>query len=162
MDSAKKKRFIDEISYLGVKKIPFLLSKTGSERISAFSGSLSVDEIYSLWNLLPIEGFGLYLGKQMIDRRTGRKESRLGLDGLNLLKEQVDKNIIQLTEEQETEWWKGRDVDVNEEQVKHITGGEFVAVLSCDGKDFVGTGKINQEKKILFTFLPKERRRREN
>jgi len=38
----------------------------------------------------------------------------------------------------------------------------FASVKSADGKDFVGMGKIGDDGKTLFSFLPKERRRKEN
>ena len=61
LDKAKKKKFIEGISYLGVEKIPLLLMATGTERVRAFSGSLSNEEIMAFWRLFPIEGVGLYL-----------------------------------------------------------------------------------------------------
>ena len=162
MDKAKKKKFIEEVSDLGVEKIPYLLFKTGLERIRAFSGSFTNKEVLDVWRNFPIEGIGLYFGKQMIDRRTGRKESRLSLDALHFLKEQI-KTIIVLNEEQEKEWFKGKDIELKEEQVKNFNGNEFVAVVSSqnDEKDIIGTGKISSDKKMLGNFLPKERRRRE-
>jgi NOL1/NOP2/fmu family ribosome biogenesis protein len=76
------------------------------------------------------------------------------------LKEQINSNIIELNEEQGAEWFRGRDVDMTDEQTeayKHYEG--FVAVRL--GGDFVGTGNISKDKKILFGFLPKERRRKD-
>ena len=92
----------------------------------------------------------------MIDKRTGRKESRLSIEGLHLLKNQITKNILILNKEQEEKWFKGKDIELNDEQTENLKAGQFVAV--SDKKDLVGTGKLSQDKKILFTFLPKERR----
>lgn len=159
-DKTKKRRFIQELSYLQIKKIPYLLIKTGKDRLRAFSGDLSNDELLSLWRLLPVEGIGLYIGKQMIDKRTGKKESRLSIDGLHLLKEEVKKNILPLNKKQEEKWWRGKDIELSEEQTKNLEPGQFIAVQS-QKKDFIGTGKLSQDKKILFSFLPKERRIRD-
>ena len=158
MDKSKKRKFAEEVSYLGVKKIPYLLLKTGKERVNAFSGSLSVDEIYKFWRLFPIEGFGLYFGKQIVDRRTGKKDSRLSMDSLHFLKDQIDKNIVKLNKKQEEEWFFGKNIDLEENQAGDSSG--FVAVLSFNGRDFIGTGKLTDDKKTLISFLAKERRRR--
>jgi len=160
LDKTKKKKFIELVSGLGVEKIPYLLIKTGKERIRAFSGSLSNDEIYAIWRLLPIEGIGLYFGKEFLDARTGRKEARLSIDALHVLKEQINKNIIDLDEEQEKDWFKGGDINLtNEQQEKYKNLKGFVAVESSDeNKDFIGTGKIVNQGQAVSCFLPKERR----
>ena len=159
LDKAKKKRIIAEVSDLGLKKIPQLLIKSGAERIRAFSGSLSKEEIMEIWRIAPIEGIGLYVGKERIDKRTGVREIRLSLDGLHTWKEQIDGNVLVLVKGQEREWFKGEDIDLVEGQFDKENC--FVAVKSEDGKDFIGTGKISSDGKVLHSFLPKERRRKE-
>jgi len=158
LDRTKKKKFIEGLEELGMKKILELLIRTGTERIRAYSGNLSNEEIMEIWRLLPIEGIGLYVGKEIMDR-SGVREVRLSLDGMHLWKEQLTERVIVLTEEQEEEWFKGKDVELNETQVGLISEG-FVSVKSADGKDFVGTAKIGNGGKTLFGFLPKERRRK--
>lgn len=159
LNNAKKKKFVEAISYLGVGKIGELLIKTGKERIRAFSGSLSVEEIWDFWRLFPVEGIGLYLGKEMITKN-GERKVRLSLDGLHLLKDQISGNIVDLEEEQVGEWFRGKDIDLTEEQTRKYKDYEgFVAVRF--GEDFLGTGNISQDGKRLFGFLPKERRIRD-
>lgn len=162
LNNAKKKKIINEISYLGLSKIPQVLIKTGSERLRAFSGDLQPEEIYDICSILPIEGIGLYVGKESIDRH-GMREVRLSLDGLHTWKDQIKKNILTLSEEQEVEWFKGGNIDLTKEQIdsfKNI-GKEFIVVRSSDGKDFIGLAKIGgPNKDTLFGFLPKERRRK--
>jgi len=155
LDKAKKKKFISEISDLGVSKIHELLIRAGRERIRAYSGNLTNDEVMGLWRILPIEGVGLYVGKEKIDRH-GVREVRLSLDGLHTWKDQISGNVLKLSEEQEVEWFLGKNIEFGEE----IKLKGFVAVLSSDGKDFIGTGKVGSEGKVLFNFLPKERRRK--
>ena len=158
LDRAKKKKIIEEIEELGITKIRELLIKTGSERIRAFSGSLSVEEIMSLWRILPFEGIGLYVGKESMNK--GTREVRLSVDGLHIWKEQITNNILILTEEQERDWFRGKNIALNDEQKKLFENlNKFVAVKSWDGKDFIGTGKIG-EGGILYGYLPKERRRK--
>ena len=156
LDRAKKKKFIAGLSDLGMKKIPELLIRSGKERIRAYSGNLSNEEIMEVWRLLPVEGIGLYVGKDMINRN-GVHEIRLCLDGMHTWKGQLTERVLELTKEQEEEWFKGKEIELNGDQIGKISEG-FVSVKS--GKDFVGVGKIGSEGKILFGFLPKERRRK--
>ena len=157
LDKTKKRKFIDAVSGLGIEKIPGLLLKGGKERVNVFSGGFSSEELLALWRILPVEGLGLYLGKEIVNKRTGEKEARLSLDGLHLLKNQVKKNIVKLDKEQEEKWWRGGDVGVGVGQVEEIKGGSFVAVMGID-EDFIGTGKLTMDKTMVMSFLPKERR----
>ena len=154
LDKTKKKKFIEGISNFGVSKISELLIRTGSERVRAYSGNLSTDEIMGIWRILPIEGVGLYVGKDLIDRH-GVREIRLSVDGLHTWQNQITKDIFVLSESQEEEWFKGKNIELDK-----IEKEGFVAVKSNDEKDFVGMGKIGAGGKILFNFLPKERRRK--
>jgi NOL1/NOP2/fmu family ribosome biogenesis protein len=155
LDKAKKKKFVEGLSGLGIKKIPQMLVRSGTDRIRAFSGDLDREAIMDLWHILPIEGVGLYVGKDMMNR-SGVREVRLSLDGMHLWKDQLTKRILVLTPGQEVEWFLGRDVELDEDQ--KIDAG-FVSVKG--GDDFVGVGKIGADGLKLFGFLPKERRRKE-
>jgi len=70
-DWAKKKKFVEGLSELGVGKISQMLVRSGKEKIRAFSGDLEKSEILDLWRILPIEGIGLYVGKDMMNRNGG-------------------------------------------------------------------------------------------
>jgi len=160
LDNAKKKKFIEGIEDLGVKKIRELLIRVGIERIRAYSGNLSTEEIMGLWRILPIEGVGLYVGKDFVDR-SGVREVRLSVDGMHVWKEQIKEKILVLDVEQEAEWFKGKNVNLTEEQTAKFKDTKgFIAVKSSDNKDFVGTGKVGDEGRVLYGFLPKERRRK--
>jgi len=157
LDKTDKKKIIEQLSYLGIDEIPYLLIKTGSERITAYSGNLDVKELYQIWRLLPIEGMGLYFGKEFLDRSTGKRETRVSLDALHLLKHKIKKNIIEVNKEQEAEWFKGKNIELDEEQQKEYgVFVDFVAIKS--GEDFIGIGKISHDKRIISNYLPKERR----
>jgi len=155
MDRGKKKKFIAGLADLGMKKIPELLLKSGKEKVRAYSGDLSTEQIMEIWRLLPIEGVGLYVGKDMVNR-SGVREVRLSLDGMHAWKEQLTENVLELTEEEEVEWFAGKNVEISGEQ--DIKEG-FVCVKA--GVDFVGIGKVGNSGQTLFSFLPKERRRKE-
>lgn len=150
LDKPKKERFIEKIS-LGIEKISYLLLKPGQERVLAYSGSLSTTELSKLSGEINVELIGLYLGKEFDD------EARLSTDALHLLKQQITKNIIEVNEEQEKDWFLGNPITLTEaqkEQYKDTKG--FVAVKSKE--DFIGTGKMAWEKGEISNFLPKERR----
>lgn len=155
LSRAKKKKFIEGLSGLGIKKISQMLVRSGKERIRAFSGDLDREAVMNIWHLLPIEGVGLYVGKDMMNRN-GVREVRLSLDGMHAWKDQLGKRVVELDEEQEKEWFLGHDIELRLEQ--KIKAG-FVCVRG--GEDFVGIGKVGVDGKMLFCFLPKERRRKE-
>ena len=174
LDKTKKKKFIEGFSEFGLEKIPQVLIKSGAERVRAFSGDLTRDELNEFLRNLPVEGIGLYVGKEMIDRH-GVLEVRLSLDGLHLWKEQIKNNIIELSLEDEEKWFSGKDLTLlemktNSEGAKSFgkglefnnedLKGKFVAIKSKDSGDFIGTGKISQDGKTLYNYLPKERRRK--
>jgi len=158
LDKTKKKRIIAQIEKFGIKKIPQLLIRTGTERIRAYSGSLSNEEIVSLWSFLPFEGIGLYVAKEITDRHA-RTAVRLSVDALHLWKNQISENIFILTKEQEAQWFLGKNIELNEEQKKLWENrSDYVAVKSSDENDFIGMGKINGG--LIYNYLPKERRRK--
>ncbi|NPE26896.1 hypothetical protein HNV12_02745 [Methanococcoides sp. SA1] len=155
LSRAKKKKFVEGLSDLGIRRIDQKLVRSGKEKIRAFSGELEKNEILDLWRVLPIEGIGLYVGKDMVNRN-GVREVRLALDGMHVWKEQLTGRVLKLDEEQEKAWFLGEDVALREDQ-KFEAG--FVSVKA--GVDFVGVGKVNADGDTLFGFLPKERRRKE-
>lgn len=155
LDSTKKKGFLGELSYLGDFKLNYLFMSTGTEAIRTYSGHLSTDEILKIWRHFPIEAVGLYFGKETINKH-GKRECRVSLDALHILKDQITKNIVELNDEQVLKWFKGDNIDLTPEQKdKYKEMKDFVAVKFK--QDFVGTAKINAQG-ILIGFLPKERR----
>ena len=110
LDNTKKKKIIEQVSYLGIEKIPFLLSKLGKETIRAFSGNLAREDISAMTGLFSVEGVGLYFGKEL------QEGTRVSLDMLHILKDQITKNKIFLTKEQEEKWFFGDNISLNEEQ----------------------------------------------
>ena len=155
LDSHKKKDFLKEVSYLGEMKTNLLFISTGSESVRVYSGHLHVDDILRIWRHFPVEGIGLYFGKKIIDKH-GRKEARLSLDALHLMKDQITTNIVEINQEQVDKWFRGNNFELTPEQkAKHKGYTGYVAVKFKD--DLVGTAKLT-EQGILLSFLPKERR----
>ena len=63
--SKEKKKILGQLSeQYGIKKIPYLLLRFGKEKIRAFSGSLSSNEIITLDTYLRIETAGVYIAKK--------------------------------------------------------------------------------------------------
>jgi len=128
----------------GITTLPFLLIRGGKEKIRAFSGSLSKEEIEKLSEVLRIELIGSYLLKNEHEN-----EYRLSFDSCHMLKDQITKNILDLTDEQFKLWIRGFDLDIKVER------GTYIVRY---GGDFLGCGKSNNEK--LFNYIPKDRRLR--
>ena len=159
LDKTKKKHFVNQVEEFGIEKINELLIKSGKERLRAYSGNLSKEELNLLIKVLPVESIGLYVGKEMFNKKNNKSETRLSLDGINYWKNQIKNRIISLDEEQEEKWFKGEDVEVTKEQAEKIKERGFVILRSPKSGDFIGTGKLSNDD-IIFNFLPKERRRK--
>lgn len=139
--SSEKKKFLQELKeQFGITKLPYLLMESGKEKIRAYSGSLSKEELRELSNALYIEGIGIYLIK---------KESpiRLSFDAPHILKDQISKNVLEITEEDYQNWIRGNDLDIQKPRGTYI--------ISYNG-DFVGLGKSNEER--IINHVPKDRR----
>jgi len=142
LTSADKKKIIEQLnSQFGITSLPYLLIQFGQEKIRAYSGVLSKEELCYLDREIRIENIGLYFAKYEGD------EIRLTLDGIQLLKDQITKNIIELNDEQANEWFKGLDIEI---QV-----GYGWKVLKHNN-ELIGCGKSTEEK--ITNFMPKERR----
>jgi len=143
--SSEKKSIIEELQkQFGIANLPYLLIRGGKEKIRAFSGSLSKEEIEKLSEVLRIELIGSYLLKNEHEN-----EYRLSFDSCHMLKDQIIKNIIELDEQQFQHWIRGLDLDIKVERGTYIVRYK---------NDFLGCGKSNGEK--LFNYVPKDRRLR--
>jgi len=158
--SSKKKKIISQLNeQYGISKLPYLLIKFGDPRkfqkfsgpknsgnfsgdkIRIYSGSLSNDELNTLAANLIIETIGLYFAK------TEKDGIRLTLDGIQILKQQITKSILELNDKQADEWLRGFDLNIK-------TGRSFKILKN--NNEFLGCGKSTGEK--ITNFVPKERR----
>jgi len=141
--SREKKRITQYLqNQFGITDLPYLLIESGKERIRAFSGHLSKEEILQLNKLTNIELIGIYFIK-----KESQKEMRLTLDATHLLKDQITKNIIELTELQMSDWLRGHDLNV-----QHKNGSFIIKYPPY----FLGYGKSIKNK--ILNFIPKNRR----
>ena len=138
----EKKKILQQLNeQFGITKLPYLLLRFGKEKIRAFSGSLSSEELNTLDKSIRIENTGVYLLKEQKDGL------RLSLDALSLLQGQITKNILQLTDKQAADWFKGHDLIIEKDR--------NFKILENKG-EFIGCGKSTGEK--ITNFVPKERR----
>lgn len=126
----------------GIKKIPGMLLKMGAERIFLFLGDLNEKQIIQLEETAPIERIGVYFAKYL------NEQVKLSMEGVDLLKNQITKEIFELNEEQALQWMMGRELDIKTDKQ---------TLLVMKHKDyFLGCGKASKEK--IGNFIPKNRR----
>ena len=143
LNSKEKKEITKKLNeQFGVEHIQGALVKSGQDRIFFFSGEISEREIHELEREVPIERVGVYFARILNDF------PKLSIEGTQILKEQIKKNIFELNKEQLDDWMKGRDLQIKSEQ-----RGFFVMKYK---NDFLGCGKISAEK--ISNFIPKARR----
>jgi NOL1/NOP2/fmu family ribosome biogenesis protein len=140
--SSEKKKILKQLNQqFGIKKLPYLLLRFGKNKIRIYSGNLSTEELNILDKNLKIENIGLYFAKQEKD------DIRLTLDGVQILKPQITKNILEINDKQAKEWLKGNDLIIETEKGFKILK---------NNNEFIGCGKSTGEK--ITNFVPKERR----
>jgi len=140
--SSEKKKIIKQLNeQYGISELPYLLLQFGKEKIRIYSGNLSKEELITLDKQLKIENIGLYAMK------TERDQLRLTLDGIQILKDQITKNILEVNDEQTQDWFRGKDLDIKSDNNFKILKNQ---------EDFIGCGKSTEER--IINFLPKERR----
>jgi NOL1/NOP2/fmu family ribosome biogenesis protein len=137
----EKRRIIEQLEIqFGITKLPYLLLGVGKEKMRAFSGSLSKEEIIKLSKLANIDLLGIYLIKE-------ESGFRLSFDATQILKNQITKNIIEINDEQYEKWIRGHDLELNMPQ------GTYIIKY---GHDFLGCGRSNGT--VMFNYVPKDRR----
>jgi NOL1/NOP2/fmu family ribosome biogenesis protein len=131
----------------GIKEISEKIIMKGKEKLFLFSGSFTNEEIKKLEELVVIEKVGVYFAK--IDERT--EDIRLSIEGSQILKNQIKKNVFEISEELVEQWMKGQELNIK-------TGKKGFIVIKYKN-DFLGTGKASEEK--ISNFIPKIRRLKE-
>lgn len=142
INSSEKKRIIEKLNYqFGIKNLPYLLIRFGQDKIRLYSGNLSKDDIKNLDKNTKIDNIGLYSAKIQNDG------IRLTIDGVQLIKNEITKNILEINDETAIEWLKGNDLDIK-------TDKSFKIIKN--NNEFLGCGKSTKDK--ITNFVPKERR----
>lgn len=140
--SSQKKKILKQLNeQFGITTLPYLVLRFGKEKLRAYSGSFSIEELNKLDSELRIENMGLYFAKQQVDG------IRLTLDGVQLFKEQITKNILNLNQKQADDWLKGQDLSIESDRAFKI--------LKYNN-EFLGCGKSTGER--ITNSIAKERR----
>lgn len=128
----------------GVQKIPGKLIKIGNEKIFLFNGDFSDGQIKNLEKITFIERAGIYFGK-IFDLT---EEIRLSIEGTQILKNQITKNIFEIKKEQLENWMQGQELNIQ-------TGLKGIIIIKHK-EDYLGCGKASENK--IGNFIPKSRR----
>jgi NOL1/NOP2/fmu family ribosome biogenesis protein len=137
-----KKELLERLEkQYGITSLPGDILKFGEDKYKLFSGKISSDKLLILDKELRIENAGLYFAKNEPDG------IRLTLDGLQILKDQITKNILDLNDNDAKEWLKGNEI--------YIKAEKGFKVLK-NNSELIGCGKATGEK--IANFMPKERR----
>ncbi|MBR9702083.1 hypothetical protein GOV13_04120 [Candidatus Pacearchaeota archaeon] len=140
------KRIVDKLNrQFGVEEIQGIFIQMGKERLFLFQGSFSRKEIIELSQISQMERVGVYFGKEIKD------EVRLSMEGAQLLKDQITKNIFELNSEQAEQWMKGQELLIE-------TGKKDFLVMKYND-NFLGCGKASEKK--IGNYIPKNRRLKE-
>ncbi len=137
---AERKRLLKKLNeFYGIEKLDYIVLKFGQDKLRLYSGNLSFEDLIKLDKNLRVENVGLYFARE--------DDSRLSFDSLFLFKDKINKNILDINDEQLKEWFKG-----NELSIEYDKG--FI-VLRNNG-ELVGIGKSTGEK--ITNYVPRERR----
>ncbi|MFA6022848.1 MAG: hypothetical protein WC781_02050 [Candidatus Pacearchaeota archaeon] len=145
-DRTKKQKIIDLLDEnYGITKLPYLLIKTGKEKIRCFSGNLSWDELNNFGKIVHVELIGIRLCS-VIDESI---RINFDVENLPIIKEQMTKNIVEIDDEQIVEWLNGKSLEISSD-----LKAQFVLIRNKE--DFFGVA--SNRKTFLQNYVPKERR----
>ena len=131
----------------GIQKILGRLIKIGKERIFLFNGDFSDEQIKNLEKIVFIEKIGIYVGAIFLPT----DEIRLSIEGTQIFKDQITKNLFEINEEKFGNWMQGEELNIQ-------TGLKGIIVIKYRN-NFLGCGKASENK--IGNFIPKNRRLKE-
>lgn len=150
LDNPKKKKIISKLNNdYGISKLPYLFIKTGKDKYRIYSGGFSREELNWIAKNIHIELVGLKFCTM------DNEDIRINFDVANIpeIKNEINKNILEINQEIFDSWVKGEDI---------LTEEEFSSkyVFIKHEKDIYGSGRTSNEK--LKNFVPKDKRVRKN
>src|SRR3989344_9246970 len=130
----------------GIQKLPenSILIKIGKEKIYLFNGDFSNEQIKNLEKITFIERIGIYFAKIF----PPTNEIKLSIEGTQILKNQITKNIFEINNEQLENWMHGEEINIK-------TGLKGIIAIKYKN-DFLGCGKASENK--IGNLMPKSRR----
>ena len=146
MNEKDKKELLGKLKeQYGVKQIPGTFLSRGSDRIFFFSGEGGGDGVKKVEKEIVVERAGVYFGK--VDEKT--QKIRLSIEGSHILRDQITKNIYELSNKEDFErWMEGQDLFIS-------TGNREFLIIKYK-ENFLGTGKSSEGK--ISNYIPKNRR----
>ena len=142
LSSSERKKLLSELNErFGIEKLNYIFVETGKQKIRAFSGSMTKEEMLKLSEIARVELIGMYFA-----RRDDMSGLRLSLDAMHLLKNQINKNLIEIDDNQFGEWMQGMNLDIA--MVKGVYAVKHK-------EDMIGCGFSSGAR--LFNYVPRER-----
>ncbi len=146
LEGKEKREILESLEeQFGIKNVPGILLKRGRERIFLYEGSVDEESLRKLEKITFVERAGIYLGK------LEDAGMRLSIEGSQILKKEITKNIVELNFEEMQTWMMGHEL------LKKTGINDFVIMKYST--DMLGTGKASEEK--ITNFIPKSRRLRD-
>jgi len=143
LNHEEKKEIEEKLNQqFGIKNIPGMIVMLGKERLFLFTGNLDENKIQKLKKITVLERIGIYLGKEI------RGEIRLSIEGSQILKKQITRNIFEMNKEQTEKWMQGSQLNIK-------TKNRGFLIMKYKN-NFMGTGKASEDK--IGNFIPKNRR----
>lgn len=143
LSSDKKKEIVEKLKEnYGIQEIEGLILIRGKERLFLFSGEIGEKGIKRIEESIIVERVGVYFAKIVND------EIKLSIEGTQILKDQIKKNIFELDDRQTEEWMTGSELPIK-------TGKKGFLIMK-NKDNLLGSGKASQEK--IGNFIPKSRR----
>tara|TARA_B100000315_G_scaffold174755_1_gene163183 strand:+ start:1299 stop:1754 length:456 start_codon:yes stop_codon:yes gene_type:complete len=127
-----------EAQWCAKLKLDYAFLKNNKDRIFVINKDIQKIDL----SKLRINSIGIYFCE------VDRKGIRLSIEGSQIVGPKATKNVAEITEEQEKQWLKGEDLEVDE----NYSG--FVIVKHQN--DFLGTGKFKENK--VLNYVNKARR----
>lgn len=147
LNNKEKAEIVEQLNQqFGIKEISGVILQRGAERLFLFQGNFTINQIQNLEKTIPIERVGVYFAKIV----PGENSIRLSIEGAHLFKEQIKKNIFELTDKQAENYLKGEEIYLKTPEKER--GFKVIKYKS----DFWGCGKASAEK--ISNFIPKQRR----
>lgn len=147
LDNTKKKKVLIILNdNYGIENLPLMLIKTSKDKIRAYSGNLSREELNELAKNVNIE----LIGTQLCTL-TDENNARLNFDVMNLpiIKSQISKNILNINEIQMKDLLAGKNLEISTE-----ISSPFIPLKI--NTDFFGIAKNRGT--FLQNYVPKEKR----
>lgn len=116
----------------------YFLIRTEQDRIYLINKDISVLD----FNKIRLDSIGLYFGRIAVDGL------RVTVEGSQMIGKYAKKNICEINKEQLIQWFRGEDLNVEQEFSGHV--------IIKYNNDYVGCGKYRDHK--VLNFLSKNRR----